>query len=320
MRGAPGVGAATRARILQVADSLGYRPDHRAKLLRQLKSRLLGVSYSVGQDFHGDLVDGIYQAAAAADYHITLSAVTQHRTEADSVDSLLADRCEGVILIGPTLPAATLTEVAGTLPTVALCRTADIPGLVCVCTDDTPGLAAAVDHLVSLGHTSIALADGGGAPMTEERVTGFWTAIEAYGFRESAHIITSGDSEEAGVQAGRALLELSPRPTAIIAFNDLSAVGILSVLERAHIAVPREISVTGYDDSRLASLSTVQLTTIRQDAVELARRAVADLIDRVEAGDETPEPTGRTILVPPSLVVRHTTGLAASPTALRSTN
>jgi DNA-binding LacI/PurR family transcriptional regulator len=148
--------------------------------------------------------------------------------------------------------------------------------------------------------------------VTDERVTGFWTAIDAYGLSQSAHVISSGDSEEAGARAGRALLGLTPQPTAIISFNDLSAVGILSVLERAHIAVPGQISVTGYDDSRLARLSTIQLTTIRQDAGELARLAVTNLVERLETTPETEEPAGRTILVPPALVVRHTTAAAST--------
>ena len=89
MRDAPGAGAATRERVRKVADDLGYRPDQRARLLRQQRSRLLGVTFEVEQAFHGDLVEGIYAAAEPAGYDVVLSAIAPTRPEARAIDAVL---------------------------------------------------------------------------------------------------------------------------------------------------------------------------------------------------------------------------------------
>src|SRR4030095_13166545 len=96
--------AESRQRVLEAADELGYRPDTRARLLRSSRSRLLGVVFGVQQPFHGDLVSGLYQAADRVGYELALSAVTPARDEPRAVRSLLQDRCEALILLGPHAP------------------------------------------------------------------------------------------------------------------------------------------------------------------------------------------------------------------------
>ena len=88
-------------------------------------------------------------------------------------------------------------------------------------------------------------------------------------------------TEEAGAQAGRMLLRRETLPTAVVACNDQVAVGLLQVLARAGVAVPGEVSLTGFDDSRFASLSSVDLTTVRQDPVEMGRAAVGAAVRRI---------------------------------------
>src|SRR4051812_41856277 len=93
MRDAPGASAATRERVRQAAEELGYRPDSRARLLRRTRSQLIGVVFGVQHPFHGDLVSGLYSAADAADYELALSAVTPGRDERRAIATLLQDRC-----------------------------------------------------------------------------------------------------------------------------------------------------------------------------------------------------------------------------------
>src|SRR3954467_2363837 len=101
MRDAPGASAATRERGRRIAEELGYRPDSRARLLRSARSRLIGVVFAVQQAFHGELVSGLYPAADAAAYEPALGPAPPGRDARRAVGSLLQDRCEALILLGP---------------------------------------------------------------------------------------------------------------------------------------------------------------------------------------------------------------------------
>ena len=303
IRDVPGASAATRQRILQAAEEIGYRPDARARLLRSNRSRLIGVTFGVQHAFHGDLVSGLYEAADAEGYEIALSAVTPRRDERRAVGSLLQDRCEAMILLGPDSPAGYLAELAGRCPVVVVARAVSGRGVDVVRTADDEGLQQAVDHLVALGHRRIAHIDGGRAPGAAQRRRGYRQAMHRHGLDADILIVPGGLGEEDGAEAARRLLATVPRPTAVAVFNDRSATGLLDVFRNAGVLVPQDISVVGFDDSRLARLSHVDLTTVAQDAGRMATLAVARAIDRL---DGTPT-GGREIVIPPRLIVRGTT-------------
>ena len=303
MRDVPGASAATRQRILRAAEEIGYRPDARARLLRSNRSRLIGVTFGVQHAFHGDLVSGLYEAADAEGYEIALSAVTPRRDERRAVGSLLQDRCEAMILLGPDSPAGYLAELAGRCPVVVVARAVNGRGVDVVRTADDEGLQQAVDHLVALGHRRIAHIDGGRAPGAAQRRRGYRQAMHRHGLDADILIVPGGLGEEDGAEAARQLLATVPSPTAVAVFNDRSATGLLDVFRNAGLSVPQDISVVGFDDSRLARLSHVDLTTVAQDAGRMATLAVARAIDRL---DGTPT-GGREIVIPPRLIVRGTT-------------
>jgi DNA-binding LacI/PurR family transcriptional regulator len=301
IRDAPGASAQTRERVRQAADELGYQPDARARLLSRGRSRLLGVVFGVQHAFHGDLVDGLYPAAERAGYDIALSAVTQHRDEQRAVRSLLEDRCEALVLLGPSAPTAALAELAQRLPVVVVARTVRHRALDVVRTADDAGQRLAVEHLVGLGHRAIAHVDGGRAPGAAERRRGYRATLRAHDLPEQ--LVAGGPTEDDGAAAARALLA-GPLPTAVTVFNDRCATGLLDVLLRAGVPVPERVSVVGYDDSRLARLSHVDLTTVAQDTTRLTDLAVARAAARLEG---TPI-EDREQVVPPHLVIRSTTG------------
>ena len=306
MREAPGASATTRERVLAVADELGYRPDIRAQLLRRSRSRLLGVVFGVQHAFHGDLVGGLYTAADALGYELALSAVTPGRDEQRAVGSLLQDRCEALVLLGPQSPTTYLAQLATRLPVVVVARAVRHRAVDVVRTDDARGLEEAVDHLVALGHRRIAHIDGGRAPGAAERRRGYTEALHRHGLGRYALNLPGGLTEDDGADAARALLGLTddPRfPTAITVFNDRCATGVLDVLRGAGVAVPGDMSVVGFDDSRLARLSHVDLTTIAQDATTMTELAVARAVARLD-GTVVGE---REQVVSPRLVVRGTT-------------
>ncbi|WP_088288195.1 LacI family DNA-binding transcriptional regulator [Kineosporia sp. A_224] len=304
MRGAPGASPANREKVFRVARELGYVPDSRARALRQGRSQLLGVMFHVQQPFHADVIEGVYEAAEAAGYDVVLSAVTDSRSEDKAIGTLLADRCEAVILVAPQSSREWLAEVGGRLPTVVLVRHVRHPDLSVVRAADMKGLGLAVDHLVGLGHRRIVHVDGAGSPSAEQRRRGYRAAMARHGLEP--RIVRGGWAEINGSQAVEQLLAEGDLPTAILAFNDPCANGVLSTLQRSGISVPEEVSVVGFDDTHLAGFSHIGLTTVRQDAGQMARMAVGRAISLVERKDD-PE-MHRDGVVVPDLVVRGTTG------------
>jgi DNA-binding LacI/PurR family transcriptional regulator len=302
MRGEPGASPETRRRILGAADDLGYQPDSRARLLRSGHSRLLGVVFGIQHAFHGDLVGDLYTAARETGYELALSAVTPDRSEEEATTGLLGDRCEALILLGPQARTARLAQLATRLPVVVLARAVRSPAVDVVRTADADGLHQAVDHLRGLGHRRIAHVDGGRAPGAADRRRGYRDAMRAHGLDRYVRIVPGGLTEEDGAAAARSLL--ARPPTAVTVFNDRCATGLLDVLARNGLRVPDDISVVGYDDSRLARLAHVDLTTIAQDAAAMTTLAVARAIDRIDGVAVT----RRDVVIPPRLVVRGTTG------------
>lgn len=300
-RNAPGASEATRARVFAAAAELGYRPDSRARLLGRQRTKLLGVVFGVGQSFHGDLVEALYAAAEAAGYDIALSGVAPSRSESKAAQSLLDYRCEALVLLGPTLKPADLASLASNLPVISVARKVKADGVDVVRTDDVNGARQAVDHLVALGHQHIAHVDGGAAPGAAERRTGYRNAIRKAGLTE--HIIRGGLTEEHGAIAAT---ELPSSTTAVTVFNDRAAVGLLDVVRRNGSRVPEDLSVVGYDDSTVARLSHISLTTIAQDTTALADRAVSTAIARLSDEASTTPPLEH--VIPPLLVSRSTTG------------
>jgi DNA-binding LacI/PurR family transcriptional regulator len=300
MRDAPGASTATRDRVRRVAAEIGYRPDSRARLLRSSRSRLLGVVFGVQADFHGDLVSGLYAAADRVGYELALSAVTPGRDEQRAVGSLLQDRCEALVLLGPQSPTASLATLATRLPVVVVARPVRSSAVDVVRTADDEGARLAVEHLLALGHRDVVHVDGGRAPGAAERRRGYQEALRAHGL--GAHVLPGGPTEEDGAAAARRLLS-GPLPGAVTVFNDRCALGLLDVLRRAGRTVPGDVSVVGYDDSRIARLSSVDLTSVAQDVEQLTTLAVGRALERL---DSTPV-RQRELVVPPRLVVRTTT-------------
>jgi DNA-binding LacI/PurR family transcriptional regulator len=306
MRDEPGASAETRRRVLDAADALGYHPDSRARLLRSGRSRLLGVVFGIQHPFHTDLVTALYTAARETGYELALSAVTPDRDETEATAGLLQDRCEALILLGPQTPTARLAQLATRLPVVVLARSVRSAAVDAIHTAEAEGIRQAVEHLAQLGHQNIAHIDGGRAPGATERRRGYRDAMRHHALDRYIRILPGGLTEEEGATAARALL--SDPPSAVVVFNDRCATGVLDVFGHNGLKVPGDVSVVGYDDSRLARLAHINLTTIAQDTTTMTRLAVGRAIDRIEGSTVTQ----REVVVPPHLVVRGTTAPAAT--------
>jgi DNA-binding LacI/PurR family transcriptional regulator len=248
----------------------------------------------------------VYVAAEELGYDVVLSGVTPHRDESRALRTLVDDRCEGLVLIGPEMPAGQLGDLAGRAPVVVVARR--VHGVDVVRSDDVAGAVLGMDHLVGLGHRRILYLDGGRAPGAAERRRGYRRAARAAQLPELTG--PGGLTEREGAAAAAAMLESRALPSAVFAFNDRCALGVMDVLIRAGVPVPQQVSVLGFDDSPLAGLAHIDLTTVRQDSAGLARAAVQRLVSRLDdvsfdggAVDITREPT---------LIVR---GSTAAPTA-----
>ena len=302
-RNVPGASEATRARVMQAADELGYRPDQRARLLGSSRSRTIGVVFGLNHEFHGEMVEQLYAAAADTGYELALGAHAPTRPPRIAIASLLAFRCEALVLVGPTQSRSELAALAERTPLVLVSRSVHGLDVDIVRTDDSSGASLAVQHLVGLGHADIAYADGGRAAGAAERRRGYRSAMAEAGLSAGVRMVPGGLTDKDGEELGRQLMR-DGLPSAVVAFNDHCAAGLVAACRVAGVDVPAELSVVGFDDSRVAALSTLALTTVAQDIPALAREAFR--LAHLRADGRAVEPTETVIA--PHLVTRATTG------------
>ena len=281
-RGAPGSSEQTRSRVFAVAEQLGYRANRTASLMKLRRTKHIGVTVTIRSAFHAELVEAIQAAAAESGYDIVLSIVTATHDESRAIETLLGFRCESVILLGSQLPKARLRELARELPLVLVGRRVDLDDVDVVRSADHRGQALVVAHLAGLGHRDIVHVDGGHHPISALRRQGYRAAMRRHGLGDHVRVITGGDSERDGHQAAAELLRHERLPTAVCAFNDHCALGVIDALAKAGVRVPGDCSVTGYDDSPVAQLTAVDLTSVSQEAAVLAQTAVRAAVDRLE--------------------------------------
>jgi len=274
-----------------------------AQLLRRQCSGLIGVVFRAREPFHADLIESIYASTEVAGYNVVLSAVVPTRDERQAFDALVASRCAAAILLG--VSEASLGEFARELPVVEIGRVPTKAQVDAVHTADDEGVRLAVGHLVSLGHKDIVHVDGGELPGAAERRRGYWDAMAAHDLQGGARVVPGDYTESSGSAAARELLASAQLPTAVIAGNDRCAVGLLDEFRRNGVTVPGQVSIVGYDNSRLASLAHVDLTSVRQNTEELARCAVQFAVDRMNSADAGPP---RIAERDPELIVRSSTG------------
>jgi DNA-binding LacI/PurR family transcriptional regulator len=321
LRNQPGPGAQARVRVFQAAQDLGYRPDRSASLLARRRSHHLGVMMDVRNTFHAELVADLDVAATALGYDLVLSTLTPTRDERRAAEILLDFRCEALILVGPTESSGRLNALGAQLPVVVIGRRVPATAVDVVRAADDQGVAQAVGHLAALGHRDIAFVDGGRGPVASDRRRGYRQAMRGLGLAGYLRVIPGGAAEGAGRHAAAALFgdggtagtagaAAGPgAPTAVVASDDRCAVGLLDDLARRGLPVPGAVSVVGYDDSPLARLAHVDLTTVSQGARQQAEQAVALAVDRLEHS----RPQTREIVLAPCLVVRGTTAPPAGP-------
>ena len=267
---------------MTAAEALGYRADQSASLLARRRTHLLGVSMSLTNPFHAELVEDIHLAAFGRGYDVVVSPLTGVRDERQTALRLVDQRCEALILLGPSLTRRELESLAGHTPVVVVGRRLTAQGVAVVRAADDRGVAAAVRHLTDLGHRQVGYVDGPRGAIATLRREGFRRAMRQV-VREVAPVVVSGgDTELAGMEAS--LPHGAGAPTAYVCFNDRCALGVVDQLRGAGLDVPKDVSVVGFDDSPVARLRTVSLTTVSQSPVAMAAAAVDAAVDLVDGG------------------------------------
>ncbi|TXR51618.1 LacI family DNA-binding transcriptional regulator [Quadrisphaera setariae] len=298
LRGAAGPSAASVERVRAAASALGYRADRTASRLAARRTRLLGVTLTIRNTFHAELAEALQDAAEDAGYQVLLHPVTARRGEAGAVEVLLDSRCEALLLLGSELPSSQLAALDAHDPVVLVGRRA--PGLDVVRADEAAGTALVVEHLAELGHTRLAHVSGGGSEVAHERRDGFLAAARSRGL--DPLVVEGSFSEDAGAAAVAEVLAAGA--TGVFAANDRVAVGLLDAVRGAGPREGAALSVVGYDDSPLARLGHVRLTSVSQDPAALAAAAVRTAVERLDGGREDPVD----VVLAPHLVVRGSTG------------
>ncbi len=301
LRGKAGPGEQARVAVSEAARVLGYRADRTASLLARRRTQLLGVVMDVRSPFHAELIEEILAAADESGYEVIVSPLTRTHDERRAVEALLDSRCEGLLLLAPSLSEAELSDLARDRPVVALGRPLAAEGVDVVRAADDQGVALAVEHLVGLGHREIAFVDGPRGTISGLRRRGYRRAMRRLVGPDAPHVVPGGATEDEGVLAAGLLPDLPV--TAVIAYNDRCALGVLDGLRRNDLSVPDDLSLVGYDDSPLARLGTIELTSVSQSPLEMASAAVRSAVERLE-GTRSDDAE---VVLAPVLVVRRTT-------------
>jgi DNA-binding LacI/PurR family transcriptional regulator len=281
MRGEPNVSELRRRRVLRAAEELGYRPNAYARSLASKRLHTIGVLINdVTNPYFGGVYSSFAIAAEQAGFDLLVAPGTRSaEKEAALVHTLLEHRVAGLALMSPMMPTKELRSLTASWPTVLIGRDTAIAGVDVVTTDEEQAARLALEHLAALGHRDIVHITGGANPSGKARAKAYRAVMREIGLEPRE--VAGAFSHEAGQEGAREILSMARLPTAVLAANDLVAVGAMGVFQSQGLRVPDDVSVVGYDDSQIARLDLVQLTSIRQPVDEFGDEAIALLVDRV---------------------------------------
>ena len=308
----------TRTRIQKIAKELNYVPNVSAQTLKTGRFYNIAViAYDITDAFAVECVRTIEAYLETTDYSATFFSCA-HKQPGDSRLLLqeIANATDGLIVIAADnyLSDADLLQLWATrkIPIVSIIRR--LPGdlVPSVRMSNDAGMRQLMNHLYELGHRQVAMCfDRSMHPSASQRFRTYKACLQEFGLPDerSLQVGMEGINLDDGYKAGLELLKISPLPTAIIAFNDLTAFGIIASLCENGVKVPEDVSVAGFDDIRMAKYYTPSLTTIAADYEQIARQSADKLISLVNEPDNIGR-QGDNIILMPKLKIRSSTGKA----------
>jgi DNA-binding LacI/PurR family transcriptional regulator len=313
MRGEPMVREEKRRRVRQAADELGYRMNLVGSWFPVVRSKTIGVLVADLQN--PLLVDVVGWAGQVFEDEglstLLVSAVTPARPgsgprlDGRAIEALKDLRIEAMLVVGSVPDGGALVQVLGDVPVVVAAAGAGGPRADVVRNDDHLGMRMVVDYLVARGHTAVAHLGGLGGAVAEERVAGYCAAMTHHGLESEIMVVESDFTEDAGYRGAARLLRGGRPVTAIAAVNDLAAVGAMSAVADAGFRVPSDVAVTGYDDTFVAAIRQVSLTSVNPDSSSIGTQAAHCALRRMEDRGRAVEEH----LLPPRLMTRLSSGM-----------
>ena len=309
------IAKSTRERIWAAAEKLNYRPNVFARYLHTKRTYTVAVLVpDVGDEYSAALIGGIESCLTQKGFFYF---VVSHRGAPDllrvSTDTLLDRGVEGMIFINTPLNRAL------PVPIVAICDITEGPGITRIKIDNGKAATLAIDHLLGLGHREIAVLKGPeGNGDTDDRSQQFQKMFKRHGIKirpeNTVHLgvyptCNEKTMAENGYNATQKLLERKRTFTALIAFNDASAIGAIRALSDAGLRVPEDVSVVGFDDIPQSLFTVPRLTTIRQPLSYMGELAANTLLEKISGNNGVP----KMLKIQPELVVRETTGVCPTP-------
>jgi LacI family transcriptional regulator len=311
----PGISDATRERVRRIIERLHYEPNGLASSLRAQRSPTVGVLIpSITNPYFAEFVRGIEDIAHLNRYSVFLCNSDQDpEKETEYLQLLRRHNVAGYLVAYDVNNLA----VSGILIQLALQHTPVVAfgsrqlhkKVNVILTEDEDGSFRITSHLIELGHRRIALiqgpAHGPGNPVSENRIRGYIRALKSAGIRVlNSYIVPGGFTVADGQNGAERLMKQSPAPTAIVAANDLVAIGAISVLKRLGKRVPDDVSIAGYDNIQMSELVDPPLTTIYQPTYEMGKRAMEAVLTQIQI----PGTAGKVIQFEKPLIVRQSTG------------
>lgn len=297
----------TRSRVLSTAESLGYRPNRAARALITGRTHNVGLIVAdIANPFFPPLIKAAESQARQRDYHLFVADTNEDPVAEQQLVHALAKQVDGVLLCSPRMSNDLIEHLRKEVPLVVVNRL--VEGLPAVVMDVASGARTAIEHLASLGHRDIALLGGPRGSWTNREIRrSAATAAKAAG-AALAILGPSQPTEAAGAAACDAVLRTGA--TAVLAYNDLMAIGLLEALHDRGVRVPEELSVVGIDDIMLSRLVRPKLTTVATPTAAAGRAAVDMLLQH-----EDEHRTNALVTLQTQLVIRDSTGPAPVPSS-----
>ncbi len=304
------VSPATRKRVQRALDSLGYQPNLSARSLRGGRSGVIGLAVPGLNPYFAELAALVERAVTDAGYTLLVdSTAALHEQEIRVVRGIRAHLIDGLIFSPSALDGTAIAKSRNATPLVLLGERVSHGSIDNVAIDNVTAANQAVSHLVELGRRRIAAVGtlrSVSGEVARMRLAGYNAALNEAGIPRRRDLVVPVQRFERaeGLSATRRLLATGAHPDAIFAFNDVLAFGVVRALYEAGMHVPDDVAVVGFDDVEEGQFSLPTLTTISPDKQQIARSAVANLIERMNGGAEAPP---RDVVVPHSLVQREST-------------
>ncbi len=302
----------TRASVLAVAERMGYTPNALARSLVQRQTKTIGLIVTdATHDFYSPIIRSIEETVSAEGFSLLLATSTGDTEKEQRAVATMKERCvDGILFTAVNVDAphvlSTLSDAR--VPIVLLTRWPRAYDGLLVTIDNVAGARLAIRHAVNLGHSRIAIVSRFGTDQNPElRAKGWAQELQAHGMNlDESMMIKAESTIDGGRGAVPWLLRQTPRPTAVVTYSDVQAVGVISGLLEAGVRVPQDISVIGFDDVPLATLVSPKLTTVSQRIGEIGRIGAELLISRIR---QTAIENEQVVLVP-ELVPRDSSGPA----------